>query len=413
MESQKANVKWLTDGDQNSKLFHSLLKNRRNKALIEKIELDDGSLITDESEIEKAIIDYYQRLFRKSQGDGTGLEGLDCMPINPEEASKLEEPFSEEEIRGAVFQCDGKKAPGPDGFTLAFFQKCWDTIRDDLLLVFDDFFRDGIGFGARWRKWIKGCVSNVSYSILINGRPRGKFNGKRGLRQGDPLSPFLFNLVIDGLGRMIDQAKCSGTVRDLEIPRGTFRRKYNKIGILDTGNFQDVHKVSRMEKAFLSRGGRLTLIQAVLSALPTYFMSLFKVPNRVAMIMEKLMRNFFWDGSDGDSHCHVINWNQVSKLKEQGGLGLGNILLRNKALLAKWWWRSAVEESPLWKRVVGSIYGIQSNDWDLREARYSTFRSSWKYISRTHCLCWNLIGSVLKGGNILRFWEDRWVGCVL
>ena len=51
-----------------------------------------------------------------------------------------------------------------------------------------------------------GCLSTVSFSIFINGRPRGKFRGSRGLRQGDPLSSFLFTLVVDVLGRLIDKA---------------------------------------------------------------------------------------------------------------------------------------------------------------------------------------------------------------
>ena len=50
-----------------------------------------------------------------------------------------------------------------------------------------------------------GCLSTVSHSIFINGRLRGKFRGSRGLRQGDPLSPFLFTVVVDVLGRIIDK----------------------------------------------------------------------------------------------------------------------------------------------------------------------------------------------------------------
>ena len=62
-----------------------------------------------------------------------------------------------------------------------------------------------------------GCLSTVSFSVFINGRPRGKFNGSKGLRQGDPLSPFLFTLIVDVLSRMIDKAKDCNELRDFSV----------------------------------------------------------------------------------------------------------------------------------------------------------------------------------------------------
>ena len=55
------------------------------------------------------------------------------------------------------------------------------------------------GFGKRWRRWIWGCLSTTNFSIIVNGRPRGKIFAKRGSCQGDPLTSFLFTIVGDAL----------------------------------------------------------------------------------------------------------------------------------------------------------------------------------------------------------------------
>lgn len=86
-------------------------------------------------------------------------------------------------------------------------------------MSFLDFVLQKKVFGEKWRKWIKGCISTVSFSFLINGRPMGKFKEVRGLRQRDPLSSFLFNLVTDVLGRLVDKAKTRNQIQGMKVGR--------------------------------------------------------------------------------------------------------------------------------------------------------------------------------------------------
>ena len=63
-----------------------------------------------------------------------------------------------------------------------------------------------MGFGLKWRCWIKTILQSGHSSILINGSPTVEFKLDRGLRQGDPLSPFLFTLIMEGLSLAIKKS---------------------------------------------------------------------------------------------------------------------------------------------------------------------------------------------------------------
>ncbi|EXB29684.1 hypothetical protein L484_013458 [Morus notabilis] len=115
----------------------------------------------------------------------------------------------------------------------------------------------------------------------------------------------------------------------------------------DLGITRVSRRLDGWKKAFLSKGGRLTLIQSVLASLPIYFLSVFKIPVGVADAIEKLMRDFLWEGFSDDNLSHLVAWEQVHKPKDLGGLRIGNIRKKNEALLAKWLWRFSLEPEAL------------------------------------------------------------------
>ena len=67
-----------------------------------------------------------------------------------------------------------------------------------------------MGFGEKWTGWISWWISTVTFFVLINGTPAGFFNSSRGLRQGDPLSPYLFVIGMEALSRLIFRAVREG-----------------------------------------------------------------------------------------------------------------------------------------------------------------------------------------------------------
>lgn len=65
------------------------------------------------------------------------------------------------------------------------------------------------------------CVKTMSFFILINGKPRGKIITTRGLRQGDPISPYLFLLCAEGLSAMLRDKVGMGKIKGILVCRGT------------------------------------------------------------------------------------------------------------------------------------------------------------------------------------------------
>lgn len=77
-----------------------------------------------------------------------------------------------------------------------------------------------MNFPVTWRSWILSCVKSAAASILINGSPSSTFKLHRGLRQGDPLSPFLFNLIVETLSLLIQKGAAQNLWEGVEASKG-------------------------------------------------------------------------------------------------------------------------------------------------------------------------------------------------
>lgn len=72
---------------------------------------------------------------------------------------------------------------------------------------------NAFGFDKQWTKWILGLIKSTKFSILFHGSPSEPFSPSRGIKKGDPLSPFLFVILMEGLNRLIHKAKSKGKIK--------------------------------------------------------------------------------------------------------------------------------------------------------------------------------------------------------
>ncbi|KAG7534390.1 Ribonuclease H-like superfamily [Arabidopsis thaliana x Arabidopsis arenosa] len=335
----KSRETWYQEGDQNTKFFHAITKQRRARNKILGLLNNDGMWVDKEVGIERLAVDYFKDLFTTSdpQEFHSVLQDVPAM-ISEDMNQKLTREISPEEVKKALFSLHPDKAPGPDGMTAFFYQKFWDLIGPDLIKLVQNFHSSGsfddrlnetniclipktdrprkmtefrpislcnvgykviskvlslrlkkllpdlisetqsafvagrlitdniliaqenfhalrtnpacrkkfmaiktdmskaydrvewsflralmlkMGFAQRWVDWIIFCISSVSYKVLLNGSPRGFIRPSRGIRQGDPISPFLFILCTEALVAKLKDAELHGRIQGLQISRAS------------------------------------------------------------------------------------------------------------------------------------------------------------------------------------------------
>ncbi|GKC79545.1 RNA-directed DNA polymerase, eukaryota, reverse transcriptase zinc-binding domain protein [Tanacetum coccineum] len=244
-------------------------------------------------------------------------------------------------------------------------QKAYDTVNWDFL----KFSLENFGFHAKMIKWIMECLSTASFLVSVNRESHGFFKAKRGLGQGDPISPYLFTIVMEVFSLMVDRQiqKEKGFKRPLDeftlasslypsmekstvyfenvsndirceilmvmpFKEATLPVRYlgvslvaKKLCIKDCEILTDnvEKRLDDWKKKFLTFAGRLQLIASILCYLQAA-------------------------GKDYVGKASV-NWDKVCRPKSQGGLGLKSLHMWNEALMAKHLWNVISDKESIWQ----------------------------------------------------------------
>ncbi|GJV02001.1 RNA-directed DNA polymerase, eukaryota [Tanacetum coccineum] len=278
------------------------------------------------------------------------------------------------------------------------FEKAFDSVRWDFL---DDILKS-FGFGDKWRSWIAGCLNSAKGSVLVNRSPTLEFPFHKGLKQGDPLSPFLFILVMESLHHdavfvgewnisniktIVSVLNCFFLASGLKINLvksklsgfGVSKTKINEAAaLIGCSTFSAPFQYLRVTIG----APMLTLIKSVLNALPLYYMSLYKAPVAVLNELESIRRNFFHGTAKEDRKMVLIRWENILASKSKGGLGVSSNLDVSKSKI----------RGSIWQDMVHEFHSLKAKGID----------------------CFSFIKRKLGNGENTLFWEDVWLGdCAL
>uniref|UniRef100_A0A2N9ERH6 CCHC-type domain-containing protein n=1 Tax=Fagus sylvatica TaxID=28930 RepID=A0A2N9ERH6_FAGSY len=501
----KSRVGWVVEGDRNTKFFHTSTIVRRRANKIVRLRNSVGEWITDNDLIRLHIQQGFVDLFSTSHlHPPSGF----CLPmwaprISDQEALSLTAHVDANDVRRSLWSLKAFKAPRPDGLHPGFFQKCWPTVGDSVVKEVRQIFSSGrmpeylnrtlislipkclgpetlsrfrpislcntvykivtkiivsrlrpiIGnlvspFQAAFVPVLE-CVSTSSFSILVNGGQLENFKPSRGIRQGDPLSPYLFILCMEYLSLKILEACDSNSWKAIKASRtgpsfshlffaddlllcteASSNCCHTITRILEDFCLQSGQKVSLPKsKVFFSPNvnpnlrqylcgilgvsstpnlGRVILVQSVTSAIPAYYMQNVALPIRVCFNLDKLNRDFLWGSTDDRKKMHMVSWNKVCRPRDLGGLGLFSTKARNLALLAKLNWRVMENPNSLWAKTLIAKY-CPNGIMDKRLGTRRSGSSNWKGLKKGHEIFRKGLRWVVNNGQEISFWHDLWV----
>ncbi|GJZ81983.1 RNA-directed DNA polymerase, eukaryota, reverse transcriptase zinc-binding domain protein [Tanacetum coccineum] len=187
---------------------------------------------------------------------------------------------------------------------------------------------------------------------------------ERGLRQGDPLSSFLFIIVAEALQISILDACDNSIYNGLSIANDGFNlyvlQYADDIIFFGEWSAKNAKNLVRILSWFKDASGlkwNLTLSKVVLGSLPLYYQSIFKAPTMILKQLESIRRRFFGALKMRQAEFHRLSGIVSFKVASKKGLGIGSLRAKNLGFLGKLWWRFLNEKNALWCKVILVFYG--------------------------------------------------------
>ncbi|RVW45833.1 hypothetical protein CK203_086256 [Vitis vinifera] len=304
-------------------------KFQQKKNCLKKIKVN-GNWLSEEQEIQRGVVRAFQSLLSDPGGWRPSVNNLEFDSIGAEEAARLELMFTVEEVFLALSELNGDKAPGPDGFTLAFWHFCWDFVKDEIMGRAEDLtdFRPISLVGSLYKLLAKGSERGYLSGCRIRGREGAEIRVSHLLFADDALVfcedsqeqlAFLSWLLLwfettSGLRINLNKSEILpvGRVENAELLAAELGCKvgslpstylglplgasHKSVMVWDGMEERMRKRLALWKRQFISKGGRITLIRSTLASMPTYLMSLMRMPRVVKLRLEKIQRDFLWGG---------------------------------------------------------------------------------------------------------------------
>ncbi|KAL0290465.1 UNVERIFIED_CONTAM: hypothetical protein Sradi_7049700 [Sesamum radiatum] len=266
-------------------------------------------------------------------------------------------------------------------------QKAYDSVEWDFLLESLKLFK----FPEKFIGWIEQCISTVMFSISLNGSLYGFFPSSRGLRQGDPISPYLFVIVME-VWRLLLHKR----VQEAAAFQYHWKSQSARSEIVNVMGFQ--------EGALPIKYLGVPLVSTKLSVADCRPL-LQQIDARLAVIreIEGRMRRFLWRGSSMNGYAKV-SWDQVCKSKQEGGLGIQRVLHLNQALLSRETHQHLFFDCPYSKRCLAILKENARFQWPKEDWNQGIMWASRKWRGKH---LWHAGSRAALASIVYHVWTER------